>query len=45
MIAERLGHASIETTIDTYVHLMPRIQEKAAIGFDDMVLPKEKQPM
>lgn len=34
VIQERLGHASISTTMDLYAHLLPGIQEEAAIKFD-----------
>lgn len=35
IVQERLGHASIKTTMDTYSHIMPTIQEGAAQSFDD----------
>ncbi|MFH1639860.1 MAG: site-specific integrase [Chloroflexota bacterium] len=37
IVQERLGHASITTTLDTYSHVAPGLQGKAAQGFDDMV--------
>ncbi|MFC2024310.1 site-specific integrase [Chloroflexota bacterium] len=41
---ERLGHASIQMTLDTYSHVAVRLQEIAAAGFDKMVLPmREKE--
>ena len=33
-VAERLGHSSVTITLDTYAHLLPGIQEAAAVGFD-----------
>ena len=33
-VAERLGHASVTITLDTYSHLLPGIQEAAVAGFD-----------
>ncbi len=39
IVQERLGHASIQTTLDTYSHVVPGLQEAAAAGFDKMVLP------
>ena len=33
-VAERLGHSSVTITLDTYSHLLPRIQEEAASKFD-----------
>lgn len=34
VIQERLGHSSIQITLDTYSHVMPRMQEAAAKSFD-----------
>ena len=42
IVQERLGHASIQTTLDTYSHVAPGLQEAAASGFDKMVLPKRE---
>ena len=36
---ERLGHASIQITLDTYSHVAPGLQEAAANRFDDILLP------
>ena len=44
VVQQRLGHATISTTIDTYSHVVPGLQQAAANRFDDMVLPKEKDP-
>ena len=44
VVQERLGHASIQITLDTYSHVAPGLQEAAAAGFDKMVLPmREKE--
>ncbi len=40
IVQERLGHASIQITLDTYSHVAPGLQEAAATGFDKMVLPE-----
>jgi len=40
VIQERLGHSSINITMDTYAHVMPGMQENAAKGFDEMVNKK-----
>jgi len=40
IVQERLGHASIETTLDTYSHIVPGLQQAAAVRFDDMVISK-----
>jgi len=38
IVQERLGHATISVTLDTYSHVAPGLQEAAATGFDKMVL-------
>jgi integrase len=42
IVQERLGHASIQITLDTYSHVAPGLQQSAANRFDDIVLPKQK---
>lgn len=37
VVQERLGHSSIQMTIDTYSHIAPGIQEAAANRFDEML--------
>lgn len=37
IVQQRLGHASITTTIDTYSHILPGLQAAAAKGFDELV--------
>jgi len=37
VVSERLGHASINITLDVYSHVAPGLQEAAAQRFDDMV--------
>ena len=34
IVSERLGHSSIGITLDTYSHVMPGLQEAAAIRFE-----------
>ena len=34
VVQERLGHASISITMDTYSHVIPGLQEKAALAFE-----------
>jgi integrase len=34
VVQERLGHASIQITLDTYGHVAPGLQEAAAVRFD-----------
>ena len=37
IVQERLGHASIQMTLDTYSHVAPGLQEAAAKRFDDII--------
>ena len=37
VVQERLGHSSIQMTIDTYSHVTPGLQQAAAEGFDKML--------
>jgi integrase len=43
IVQERLGHASISITLDTYSHVAPGLQRAAANRFDDIVLLVENQ--
>ena len=40
IVQERLGHASIQITLDTYSHVAPGLQEAAAESFDKLVSTK-----
>ena len=42
IVQERLGHASITTTLDTYSHVTEGLQRAAAKSFDSMVIGKNK---
>lgn len=42
VVQERLGHASIQITLDTYSHVTPGLQEAAAARFDELVTPRRK---
>ena len=35
VVSERLGHATVAFTLDTYAHVVPGLQETAAKAFDD----------
>ena len=35
IVSERVGHANIQITLDTYSHVLPGIQEAAAAAFDE----------
>ena len=37
IVSERLGHTSVVITLDTYSHVLPGLQEAAALGFDEGV--------
>jgi integrase len=34
IVSERLGHANIAITLDTYAHVLPSMQQEAAAGID-----------
>ncbi len=44
IVAQRLGHASVQITLDTYSHILPGIQEAVAKRFDDILMPKDTVP-
>lgn len=44
IVQERLGHSTISTTLDTYSHIAPGLQQAAAKGFDD-ILKKDSTPV
>jgi integrase len=37
IVQERLGHASMSTTLDTYSHVVPGLQQAAAVQFDTLI--------
>jgi integrase len=39
IVQERLGHASIQITLDTYSHVSPGLQQAAAESFDKLLSP------
>ena len=41
IVSERLGHARVGITLDTYSHVLPGLQEAAAESFDKMLKPRE----
>ncbi len=43
IVQERLGHASIVITLDTYSHVAPGLQEAAAARFDELVVPRREK--
>jgi len=42
IVQERLGHASIQVTLDTYSHVAPGLQEAAALRFDEALTAAAK---
>ncbi len=38
IVQERLGHSSIQVTLDTYSHVAPGLQQAAANKFDDIIV-------
>ncbi len=38
IVQERLGHSSIAVTMDIYSHVVPGLQEAAALAFDQGLL-------
>ena len=47
IVSERLGHASVGITLDTYSHVVPGMQEAAALKFDEAFTKKgaQKEPV
>ncbi len=43
IVQERLGHASIQMTLDTYSHVAGGLQEAAAKRFDEMLNRKPEK--
>ena len=37
IVSERLGHATVGITLDTYSHVMPGLQQAAALKFDQLL--------
>ena len=35
IVSERLGHASVQVTLDVYSHVLPGLQEQAALAFEE----------
>jgi len=43
IVSERLGHSSIGITLDTYSHVMPGLQEAAALRFEESLQQSVEQ--
>jgi integrase len=44
IVSERLGHANIGITLDTYSHVVPGLQEAAALRFDALIRSEAEAP-
>lgn len=42
IVSERLGHATINITLDTYSHVLPGLQKEVADRFDDVIFKSSK---
>ena len=38
VVSERLGHATVRITLDTYSHVTPTLQKAAALRFDEVFI-------
>ena len=45
IVQERLGHASIQITLDTYSHIAPELQQAAAKRFDEAFTTRYNEPV
>jgi integrase len=45
IVQERLGHTSIQVTLDTYSHVAPGLQEAAAVRFDEAFVSTRKKEL
>ena len=43
VVSERLGHASVAITLDTYSHVLPGLQEAAAERFDMLLQSRQTE--
>jgi len=43
IVSERLGHSSVTITMDTYSHVLPGMQEQAAMAFEEAVQGSVKE--
>lgn len=45
IVQERLGHSSIQVTLDTYSHITPSLQQTAALQFDKGLAVTHNEPI
>ena len=43
IVSERLGHASVSLTLDTYSHVLPTIQEAAVEALGNVLYQSQKE--
>lgn len=43
IVSERLGHADVRITLDTYSHLLPSMQKDTAIKFGKMLFGEDEK--
>lgn len=43
IVSERLGHANITTTLNTYSHVLPSMQKEAAAKLNDLLSPTKRE--
>jgi integrase len=46
VVSERLGHASVGITLDTYSHVLPAMQAQATRDLDELLatMPSARRP-
>ncbi len=44
IVSERLGHASITLTLDTYSHVLPGMQAESALKLEAMLFKSSTEP-
>ena len=44
-MSERLGHATVSITLDTYSHVMPNMQQEAAEELEAMLYGRSEEEM
>ena len=42
-VSERLGHSSINLTLDTYSHVLPHMQQRATEKIEEMLFAGNKE--
>ena len=45
IVSERLGHSSVTITLDRYSHVLPGLQEAAALRFEEVLARPDETPV